>query len=581
MGATGFLRLLAALLVTLLVGLARDGWTQTGSTITGTVRGSTGAALPGATVTSSSLTISGEAPSTVTNAKGVYRLPELPPGLYELTAARPGLQTVKRQNLRVPVGTTLTVDFALDEAGGPDTATLSGPGPVVDVTSAAFITHVPREELENLPFAALNQLPSFSPGVSRSAFGSAPDTNQFMIDGSASFLTYRGGSVGAAVHPYWIDEAQIVGLGANADSGEFGGVVANVAIRSGSNRLSGELEYRNTPSGWVSDNTGSLPDALRDQFRPQEIISRWASIQQVGGPIVPNRVFFFTGFHYNRDKFFQAGTVGNVPQESRWPTVLARLTAVASRNVKVEGFVLRDKSHAKNVLARNQLPETAGDNDTLIYSWNERLSWTPDTRTLVEVRNNGVDFQFAFLPDERRTGPAPRRDRITQILSGNAATFGDELGRRILTGAEVTRFVDGLPGGSHELQAGVEHDRMKFRSVSGFPGGRSFQDAAGVPEQVVLWDGNTIESSGGRTTLYVQDAWKTRRLSIHAGARLALNRGSVPDQGTVFRTNPVSPRLGLAWDVGPDHKTVVRTSYGRVHEGLYPKRVPTFCTRPS
>jgi hypothetical protein len=117
----------------------------------------------------------------------------------------------------------------------------------------------------------------------------------------------------------------------------------------------------------------------------------------------------------------------------------------------------------------------------------------------------------------------------------------------------------------------MEHDRMSFRSVSGFPGGRSFTDASGVPEQVVLWAGDTIESSGRRTTLYVQDAWKAAdRLSIDAGARFALNRGAVPDKGTVFRTNPVSPRLGLAWDVAPDHKTVVRAAYGRFHEGLYP-----------
>ena len=165
-------RLLAVLLVTVSVGLARDAWAQARSTITGTVRGSTGEGLPGATVTLSNPAIQGEASSAVTNAKGVYRFPGLPSGLYELTAARPGLQTVTRQDLRVAVGTTATVDFTLAEAGGPDTVTVSGPGPVVDVTSAAFTTQFPREELENLPFAALNQLPAFSPGVTeRSALG--------------------------------------------------------------------------------------------------------------------------------------------------------------------------------------------------------------------------------------------------------------------------------------------------------------------------------------------------------------------------------------------------------------------------
>jgi hypothetical protein len=43
----------------------------------------------------------------------------------------------------------------------------------------------------------------------------------------------------------------------------------------------------------------------------------------------------------------------------------------------------------------------------------------------------------------------------------------------------------------------------------------------------------------------------------------------VPDRGTVFSTNPVSPRIGVAWDIARDHKTVVRAACDRIHEGLY------------
>lgn len=56
--------------------------------------------------------------------------------------------------------------------------------------------------------------------------------------------------------------------------GEFSGVVANIAIRSGSNHISGLFEHRLVRPNWVGDNTGGLAETLRVRFRPQKILSR-------------------------------------------------------------------------------------------------------------------------------------------------------------------------------------------------------------------------------------------------------------------------------------------------------------------
>lgn len=239
--------------------------------------------------------------------------------------------------------------------------------------------------------------------------------------------------------------------------------------------------------------------------------------------------------------------------------------------MKIEGFTHVFKSRTTGQLGRNQLPETALDTRTSVGDWNGRLAWTPSPRTFIEVRNSGLDYRFNSLSPERRLGPPAHTDRITQILSGNAQGFTDISAGHVLTSAAVRHVLDDVALGSHELEIGFEHDRTNSHTVSGFPGGRQYNDAGGAPEEVILWSGNTIESTGARTSVYVQDVWRAaRRLSINPGVRLAFNRGAVPDKGTVFKTNPVSPRVGLAWDVVPDHKTVVRASYGRFHEGLYP-----------
>ena len=178
-------RVFAALLITISVCSSWDAWAQTRSALTGTIRNGAGAALAGVTVTLESPSVPGGAQTTLTNARGVYRFPELPPGVYELTATQQGLQMVERTELRVPVGTTLTVDLTLHATGVPEAVTISGAGPVVDVTTAASTTKLTTEDLENLPFggaAALLQLvPGVTPGagpVPSSIFGSGADTSQ-------------------------------------------------------------------------------------------------------------------------------------------------------------------------------------------------------------------------------------------------------------------------------------------------------------------------------------------------------------------------------------------------------------------
>jgi hypothetical protein len=203
-------------------------------------------------------------------------------------------------------------------------------------------------------------------------------------------------------------------------------------------------------------------------------------------------------------------------------------------------------------------------------SWNGRATWTLDANTLLELRSGGVTYDLLGIPAARREGPPPRFDRITGIRSGNVAQFQDQFGRRYLTGASLTRFLDSFAGGSHTLQSGFEIERTTYRQVSGFPGGRSFTDVAGVPGVVSLWAGDTVDGTGTRATIFFQDAWSAgHRVTIQPGVRWSVNRGSVPDKGTVFRTSPVSPRIGAAWDVAADHKTVVRAAYDRLSEGLY------------
>jgi hypothetical protein len=158
---------------------------------------------------------------------------------------------------------------------------------------------------------------------------------------------------------------------------------------------------------------------------------------------------------------------------------------------------------------------------------------------------------------------------VTGISSVNGANYRFLDEARLNLGASATRFLDNVLGRHHELKAGVDFSHMDFYSEQGFPSGRSFQDRNGVPDQVTIWAGDVQEAAGNQTRLYVQDSWKvTDRITLEPGLRMTVNRGKTPTAGEVFRTTPLSPRFGVAWDVTPDHKTVVRAHYGRFHEAF-------------
>jgi len=124
---------------------------QTRSSITGTVKDAGGGVLPGVTLTLESPGMVGGAQTDTSGTDGQYRFSDLPPAVYTLTAALQGFQTVKRTDLRVPFGTTLTIDVTMSVGAVSESLTVSGQSPVVDVKTSAATQKLDRELLEALP----------------------------------------------------------------------------------------------------------------------------------------------------------------------------------------------------------------------------------------------------------------------------------------------------------------------------------------------------------------------------------------------------------------------------------------------
>ena len=542
------------------------------SALTGTIKDATGAVLPGVTVNISSPSQVGGVQTNVTDSQGIYRFPALHPGVFEMEATLSGFRTVKRADIVLPLGTTTTIDVTLSLASVSETVQVVAEAPVIDVKSSSSNTQLTDAMLQNLPTGRFQpSIINLAPGVnSNVAFGATQSTNALLMDG-VDVSDPEGGTPWSFFNYNWVQEVQIVSLGANAEYGEFTGVAANSIIRSGSNKWTGLGEYLFERKNWVADNTTSLSADLRKTFTPREIKTYWDTSGQVGGPIVKDKLFFFSGVQYFNKADRPAGYTGDFTTEKD-PRSMNKLTWAVSPNVRAEGFVEYDQFNVRGRGANATHPtaDVTAIELSPEWNWNGQITWTIDSKTMLNVRNGGYTGYFPIepTPPASRSGPYPHVDGLTQLHTKNIVTFGQFDRTRNVTAATLTRYADNFAGKSHEFKFGFEFERSKVRNESGYPGGRYYYDYGG-PYEVYLWDGYVTNATLKRSSVYAQDTWTaTDRLTLNLGLRLDVNRGSVPT-GTVLSNHGLAPRVGLAYDLMGDHRTVLRAHYGRYYDSLF------------
>jgi hypothetical protein len=131
------------------------------------------------------------------------------------------------------------VDFVMQPHALSEVLEIQGETPAFDATSPSMSKTIPREEIENLPgFIGSDNLFTITPGVGEDhiAYGSPNNGNRHWLDG-ADITNNASGRPSVTPNYNWIEEVQVIGLGAPAEYGRFTGVVANSVTRSGSNQF--------------------------------------------------------------------------------------------------------------------------------------------------------------------------------------------------------------------------------------------------------------------------------------------------------------------------------------------------------
>ena len=448
------------------------------SAIVGTVSDRTHAVIVDAKVTLTGSSLIGGPRHLSSAADGTYRFAALPPGDYDIEAEFQGFQTTGRRGVQLPAGGTMVLDLVLEVAPISNAVEVEGASPLVDVRSTSVPVHLDQETLQALPTSRwLPSVINLLPGIAAdAAFGGTQASNGMYVDGVDITEPHFQDAVGRFNYN-WIQEVQVVGLGASAQHGEFTGVAARSIVRSGSNRFSGLAEYWTTRPNWLAHNTASLEAQLARRFEAKKLLVSWDASAQLGGPILRDRLWFFAGFQRATDDSRPAGYTFTGSRREHDPRAIAKITAAPASAVRLEGFV----SHSAYLVTGDGIDpytpiEAAWDTRQPQTSWNAGLSWTPGPSTLVEARTGGMVSTAYSDPHAPATvaGPPPRYDLVTGLYSANVPYTYEWGGSRHTASVTLTQDIARALKGSHHLALGLEIERAHSTDKMETPGGVSY-----------------------------------------------------------------------------------------------------------
>ncbi len=523
----------------------------------------------------------------VSGADVTYFLSGVAPGLYELSAERPGFKKYSRPGLRLEVGRTATVDVRLELGGRQEQITVTSEAPVVDVTSKEVGGNITSRELTDLPSLNRNYvgfiglLPGVVPQIATDSFaadsitanGQDSRNNNYLLDGASNNDDVAGQRAGSQVRPPLeaIQEFQVLTSQFDAEFARTTGAVVNAITKQGTNAFHGSA------FAFVQDAALTQKDFFTRQnglAKPDTTFQQYGFT--LGGPIVKDKAHFFASVE--RVVIDDARPI-NIPSRPDLDAPPTTRTRVWNTLVRFDHQIkagqtwslrwLRESAPQRNVIspADGGLPTTeaaAREEDDLDQTLVGALG-----SSLGNTRFNTLRLAFTqehvVMANPGFDANGHRQDLLPPTL-------------RYL--AYVDQQIN-----AHDLRLGLQYEYvMAHLDVHGqlngtfqFRGNDPFDpaDPSTYPERLnIRVPGPSLLSvKSHHLGAFTQDKWKLgRRLTLSLGLRYDLEvipvreednpRFPDPSDYPVDRNN-LAPRMGFSFDPLGDGRSVVRGGYGR------------------
>ena len=581
-------------------------------TLTGTVRDTGGAALPGVTVEATSPTLIEKVRTGVSDAAGIYRIVNLDPGVYTLTFTLQGFNKVRREGVELIGSATVTIPVELPVGNLAETIEVKAETPVVDVQSTAREAVIEGDVIAALPGTrSTGSLITMIPGVE--TFGAALNPSpqlvfffarggpvgegRFNVNGMPVSNAFAGGGGSSLIYDTVnVDEIAFTIAGGMGES-DIGGPVLNIIPRAGGNKFQGQAFVNFSNAKMRGDNLTpelTAPPPGPNLRETPGIIKAYNTNISYGGPVVPDRLWFYGSYRRLNTETAVEGIVGNANafDLSRWDWVedrsvtsrtssgrsiyIGRVTAQVSQKNRVsvnweyqkrcEGSPLKvetDGCHTRGSSWVAAGAATTSPEAHLAYlsapynvaqgRWTNPLT----NRLLLEagatyfsyrhaggfnsippdgIFGIGVTEQSTLINPQTGTPYAPRANYVYRALS----EYREDTASPNNWNASASYVT-----GSHSAKVGYQGAYQAASTIRrSNPDLLSYRFSQGQPNQftVRLPDWGTADRTWTQS-LFMQDTWTRGRLTVQGALRYD-HAWSYSPEG-LSGTNTAAPQLGL------------------------------------
>jgi hypothetical protein len=370
-----------------LLTVAPFAYAQTASRIIGSVQDSTGAVIPGVTVTVTDVN-QGVTQTTVTNDVGSYSFPNLRSGLFQISAESAGFKTAQSEELRLEVNQTLEFDITMEVGDVTEQVEVTGTAPLLQTSDSQVGGIIENKEIVDLPLQARDfmQLALTVAGVTESGdnsrhqseratwqgsfsvHGISADYNQYLLDGMSS-KEHQHATNSFAPNVDMLQEMKIETSNYSAEFGSEAGGQINMVTKAGTNDIHGTLFWFNRNSKF-----GARERFARD--KPFQNRNTYGVV--LTGPIVKDRTFWMFS----------------------WEDVKLRKGFAQDTNVPLPAYKDGDFSQLLT-------PDDSLSSPIVIYDWTTGRPFDGNIIPQNRIHPLADSFINEFVPDPNQAGAFP------------------------------------------------------------------------------------------------------------------------------------------------------------------------------
>ena len=579
--------------------------------IEGTVLDQINAAVQNAVITVTNIE-TGATRTVTTNESGVYRFPLLSLGTYRITVETANFKKIIREGIILNAGQTATIDINLQTGDINEIVTISSDTSIVASGKTDLGRVMNTREVQNLPLISRNPLnfgllqanvngrptrglafPSLNVnGFARRVF--------YQLDGNTATQGDRATIRFILISETYVSEVQLLTNGFAAEFGNTTGLIMNIVTPSGTNKISGSVNYRLRRPSFYSrpffyPSAADVPDNKSNNFTAQ-----------IGAPIIKDRWHFYFGYEWlKRDDKAAAERVLTIKEADKTRLIAAGLSpaifppAIPSLE-RGTFYIFRSDAQLNNqnrLTARFNYADGGSDNfisgglNTLERGFDASVVGSAFAAQLASYTSKTLnEFRFQYAT-RTNTGAGGKRNEFSgtgpSIVITGVANFGSPEGLTdILLTRRITQFQDNLTRttGKHVVKFGggfifydyteqaVIFARYTFPSIDAYILARNGTNPRSYTEFRETF-GDPINSYKATFwNFFAQDDWKlTRRLKINFGLRYDLYQIPKADANSLFPAsqkfnvdkNNFAPRLGVVYALREGNRpTIIRFGAG-------------------